>query len=343
MKLKEIVHRWWSEVSTLFRRLVQSVDGTSLSSARFPFGDGWSAPSFVKVVTNSTRQTGASFYFFARLLVVSVLIAQLATGAWADAPGVLNYQGKLTNQDGSPITATPTMEFRIYDASTGGTLLYTYGSLTVPVDNGVFNVQIGSNTAVSGGAIPKTVFQGGTDRWLEIVVAGETLSPRERLTAAPYALAVATNSVGANEIVNGSVAIGDLNVASVETIFLSTGTPQTITATKTFSGATLLGLPNPPPQADAAASKAYVDAQVTGSGGWSRDSGNSEVELSNVGDQVGIGTSAPDRKLHIASTNDQLVIEDTDAGTDYKKWMLKADGATMELVTADDGFNNFQA
>ncbi|GIV11582.1 MAG: hypothetical protein KatS3mg020_1073 [Fimbriimonadales bacterium] len=87
------------------------------------------------------------------------------------------YQGFL-RQGGAPLTnPSQSMTFRIYDALTGGTLLWNSGAVTVNVNNGLFTVQLNAPASVWSGA----------DRFLEIQVGSTTLSPRVRLTPTPYA------------------------------------------------------------------------------------------------------------------------------------------------------------
>ncbi len=114
------------------------------------------------------------------------------------SPLVFNYQGQLTNVSGNPITnASLPMTFRLYTVLTGGTACWTE-SQTVNVANGQFNVLLGQTTA-----IPTSCTSGNA--YLELVVNGETLSPRELLTS------VAT-AAKANTIVNGANTQGDLTV-----------------------------------------------------------------------------------------------------------------------------------
>ena len=116
------------------------------------------------------------------LLIVLALI--LTQGVWARtsqapaAPGpsatTVNYQGRLANNSGSPLSGTFGMSFALFDASTGGNLMWGPEShAAVPVSNGLFSVGLGSQTS---GGIPTNVWNG--DRYLEITVSGETLSPR---------------------------------------------------------------------------------------------------------------------------------------------------------------------
>ena len=97
------------------------------------------------------------------------------------------YQGRLADGSG-PVTDTCDFAFRLYDQAgsgsppTGGTLLGTETVKGVAVVGGLFTVFLDFGAGA---------FQGQA-RWLEVEVdcgdGGATLSPRQALTAAPYAL-----------------------------------------------------------------------------------------------------------------------------------------------------------
>jgi hypothetical protein len=121
------------------------------------------------------------------LAVVLILTQQvwarpLATPA---APGpsanTVNYQGKLANPDGTPVTDnTYAMSFSLWDASTGGSVVWGPEDHAVPVSDGLFSVGLGSKNPIL-----TSVWNG--DRYLEIAVGGETLSPRELIRSVPIA------------------------------------------------------------------------------------------------------------------------------------------------------------
>ena len=134
-----------------------------------------------------------------RMTVMAMAMAA-ATSPTAAAETAFTYQGQL-KQDGVPITGSADLEFRLWDEAgsgeppTGGsqvgpTLTFDgLGGNPAPVDvvNGLFTVQLDfGNGAFTGDA-----------RWLEIVVTYPSgggvpisLSPRQPITPAPYALAL---------------------------------------------------------------------------------------------------------------------------------------------------------
>jgi len=111
----------------------------------------------------------------AAILVAASVAAPVAVGA----PGLINYQGRLTNSSGVPVNGTVDIEFTFYDAAVGGTQLATPQLIHgVTVTNGVFNVQLTASY--------KT-FVGAPSVYLELEVNGETLAPRQQILTAPYA------------------------------------------------------------------------------------------------------------------------------------------------------------
>ncbi len=56
----------------------------------------------------------------------------------------------------------------------------------------------------------------------------------------------------------------------------------------------------------------------------------------------GIGTTSPDNsRLHVASGNNQFIIEDSNGGTDAKQWLFNADANLLKIMTANDGFSSW--
>jgi len=91
------------------------------------------------------------------------------------------YQGRL-HESGLPFNGNADLEFRLFDAESVGNQIGATAALPgVVVTDGLFTV------AVDGaGEFGPAAFNGEA-RWLEINVNGTPLSPRQPLTAAPYA------------------------------------------------------------------------------------------------------------------------------------------------------------
>ncbi|MCA9385641.1 hypothetical protein KC717_03260 [Candidatus Dojkabacteria bacterium] len=132
----------------------------------------------------------------------------------------INFQGKLVDQsDGTNFTGACStscdFRFRIYDASSGGSLLWEETQSSVTINDGIFNVALGSSTPFDDAAFPSMSFD-RDDLYFQIEIdadgAGGTYeevfdSPRIRFTAVPYAMHALTaeNIAGINS--NGFVQI----------------------------------------------------------------------------------------------------------------------------------------
>src|SRR5262245_34649496 len=107
------------------------------------------------------------------------LLGTAPSGLFAQSvPSTMNYQGRLTDNSPTPtpINATLPMRFGIWDSAVAGNELWaeTWNAPNpqVTVNNGLFDLILGSYTP-----IPASIFSNGTQRWLEIRVASETLAP----------------------------------------------------------------------------------------------------------------------------------------------------------------------
>ena len=119
-----------------------------------------------------------------KIILTIALMAGLFGAVSAVAqPGMVNYQGKLTDDTGAPVTDTLSIVFSIYDVATNGTPLWTETQSSVAVLDGIYNVLLGSTTP-----IPDAVFD-GNDRWLGVTVGSDLeMSPRQRIASVGYAI-----------------------------------------------------------------------------------------------------------------------------------------------------------
>ncbi|MEI8233029.1 MAG: site-specific integrase, partial [bacterium] len=98
----------------------------------------------------------------------------------------LSFQGRLENASGTPITTATNLTFKLFNAVSGPTELYSTGACSITPDaDGVFSTQIGSTC---GTGIPATVFTENSNIWLEVTVVAEILTPRQAIASVAYAL-----------------------------------------------------------------------------------------------------------------------------------------------------------
>jgi len=115
--------------------------------------------------------------------------------ALAQAPNLLNYQGRLLNGT-NLVNATVGLTLSLHSASAGGSLLYRDSNQVIVVD-GLYNTFLGDGT-LSGNLDDAMEYP---EVWLEATINGTTLTPRERLAAVPYALRVSSLQVSNNNVV----------------------------------------------------------------------------------------------------------------------------------------------
>jgi len=151
------------------------------------------------------------------MLIIGLVVVMISSQVTADNPAMprtLSYQGRLTDDQGQPITNTFSMTFTIYDAESDGESKWSETHPSVSVVNGLFSVVLGEGTP----AVPvyDTVFS-NPDRWLEIIADGETVIPRTKFTSSPYSLQAGWTMI--NDVLytggnwgiarDGSVLLGD--------------------------------------------------------------------------------------------------------------------------------------
>ena len=117
------------------------------------------------------------------------LACVLASVAYA-GPDTITYQGSLLNHLGGPVSnGTYQMQFKIFDAATGGTNRWEETD-NVQVTRALFSTILGDDTALGG------LFLTYPDLWLEVTVdvdrsgtfeGDEVFSPRQNLAGVPWA------------------------------------------------------------------------------------------------------------------------------------------------------------
>ncbi|MGA1842915.1 MAG: hypothetical protein ACMUIU_20050 [bacterium] len=117
-------------------------------------------------------------------LIIPVLLL-LNFPAWP-VPGLINYQGKLTDPNGISLNGLYIMKFYLYNVESDGSPLWNEQQ-DVTVTNGIYNVELGKISS-----FPLNLFD-NENLYLEVEISGtgmdgETFSPRQRLTSTPFAM-----------------------------------------------------------------------------------------------------------------------------------------------------------
>lgn len=118
--------------------------------------------------------------FIEMTFLILTLVYGLYNNSFAEIPRLINYQGRLTDANGTSLNGSYQITFRIYDAETVGTLLWQETHSGLLIQKGVFGVLLGSVTPLNL-AFDKPY-------WLEIKVGDEVMTPKQQITSAAYAI-----------------------------------------------------------------------------------------------------------------------------------------------------------
>ncbi|WP_193210833.1 right-handed parallel beta-helix repeat-containing protein [Luteolibacter marinus] len=111
-------------------------------------------------------------------------------------PEAINFQGRLADDAGVPLSGSRTMALTIHDAPAGGSVRYTEDIGEVSLNSGVYSFQFGQSGIsrlpgpqgeIQSPGIAAALGAGG-ELWLELAVDGVPQLPRQRLLAVPYAM-----------------------------------------------------------------------------------------------------------------------------------------------------------
>ncbi len=137
------------------------------------------------------------------LTVVSLLLAEV--------PHEISYQGRITDAGGPVADGNYPIVFSLYDVDAGGAAIWTETHPSVEVNDGLYNVMLGSITPFPGGVDFSQQY------WLEVEFDGSVLGPRYQLGASPYALNIASLDASDGEILKYNGAAGKWEPGTDET------------------------------------------------------------------------------------------------------------------------------
>jgi trimeric autotransporter adhesin len=136
-------------------------------------------------MTNGKKGAQRTYFSLFFILLLALTLSPIAT--FGGIPGTINYQGYLTDSGGTPVHATVSMIFSIYETDIGGVSSWTE-TQNVEVSNGIYTVQLGKNAPLT--------LHFDVPYYLGISVAGDPeMTPRKPLTAVPYAFRAKTTEI----------------------------------------------------------------------------------------------------------------------------------------------------
>jgi hypothetical protein len=137
----------------------------------------------------------------------------------AASTGIWPYQGRLANSAGAPVTATVPMTFKLYNVSSAGTALWQEQWASMQVTGGLFNVMLGSLTA-----IPQGIVSGNNSLWLGITVGTDSeMTPRVQLGSTPFAWTVPDGSITTTKLADANVTTAKITDANITTAKIANG------------------------------------------------------------------------------------------------------------------------
>jgi hypothetical protein len=123
----------------------------------------------------------------AALAAAGALSIALVAIARSPVPATIGHQGRLFDTAGTPITARLRVTFRIFNQESGGDPIWFEDREGVNFADGYYSLMLGEVTPLPDDVL---VDEAGTEpvqRWLEVVVDGEALTPRAKMCSVPYA------------------------------------------------------------------------------------------------------------------------------------------------------------
>ena len=132
------------------------------------------------------------------LVILSLLsiVYGLSTASYAEIPHLLNYQGKLTDSSGNPVSdGTHSITFRIYTVESGGAPLWEETQSLI-VQKGIFSCLLGGVNNLNL-AFDKPY-------WLAVKVGSDPeMTPRQQISASGYAIRAQTaEKLDTRDIIN---------------------------------------------------------------------------------------------------------------------------------------------
>ena len=160
-------------------------------------------------VRENGRKWSSGWERWLLVVVASAVAFGASATAQAQVPVKFTQQGRLLDDSGEPVTGSVEMTFSIYDAATGGELLWEQAKQVEFDEGGFYSTELGG----SNNPINATILEEG-ERWLQVRVdGGAPLEPRAALNAVPYATIAGTASAVADGSVTAASLASDFSVS----------------------------------------------------------------------------------------------------------------------------------
>ncbi|MEA3358042.1 MAG: hypothetical protein U9R17_01320 [Thermodesulfobacteriota bacterium] len=171
-----------------------------------------------------------------KLLIIitglALILSILPATGHAAIPQKINYQGYLTDPQGSPIDDTVSIAFSLYSQASGGAALWTE-TRSVTLTDGVFSVDLGNSTPIT---LPFD-----TQYYLGIRIGSDSeMTPRQPMTSVGYAFrakeadSVKDNAVTTAVIANDAVTTDKISDDAISGEKIA---PAAVTSTNIANGA----------------------------------------------------------------------------------------------------------
>jgi hypothetical protein len=258
------------------------------------------------------------------LTLPALIAAALAAPALAQPlPTAFTYQGHLTSA-GSPAAGAHDFQFVLYDAATGGAQIGpTLCADNVTVADGVFTVSLDFGNQYTGQRYLEVRARQDTGQDCSAPAGFTTLAPRQPITAAPAAsFALSAPAAGLTGLLPDARLSANIPRLNADNQFLGTNLFSGFTGVNRASpltGAEVFGLQNHPAQSGYVGmyinstaptglpfygygvNNQYAWTMLDANGAWHVFNNSYGLSVTNTGN-VGIGTTTPATRLHVAGT-----------------------------------------
>jgi len=224
------------------------------------------------------------------IIVLCFFIILILSTNVSAIPQTFNIHGKLTDDSGNALSGNYDLEFKIYDVYSGGSALWEQNKTIASDSKGIYNI-----------ILSDIDLEFDEQYYLGIKVeSDDEMTPRINLTSSPYSFTTSGLDEQINLTHNVSI---DQNTLFIDTTnnWIGIGTTSPSHKLDVVGDVNAYGV-----LINGSSIASGVTGQIN-STSWNRS--GTDVYLSNIGDNVGIGLSDPGEKLSVAGN---VMIGDAD-------------------------------